>query len=44
MNSASRSDIKYVIVDWDVVVDDGRLGTADEERLVKDVQEATIEI
>ena len=39
VNSASRSDVKYVIVDGVVVVDEGRLVTIDEVKLVREVQE-----
>lgn len=44
VNSASRSDVRYVIVNGDIVVDNGRLLTVDEDRLVKEVQEATLKI
>jgi len=42
VNSASRSDVRWVIVDGRIVVEDGRLTTIDEERLIKQVQK-TIE-
>ncbi len=41
VNSASRSDVRRVIVDGRIVVEDGRLTTIDEERLIKQVQKTT---
>jgi 5-methylthioadenosine/S-adenosylhomocysteine deaminase len=41
VNSANRSDVKHVIVNGELVVDDGVLKTVDEEKLVREVQKAT---
>jgi len=40
VNSCQRSDVKTVIVDGEVVVEDGRLLTIDQDELVKEVQRA----
>ncbi len=40
MNSCQRSDVKTVIVNGEVVVEDGRLLTIDQDELVKEVQRA----
>jgi 5-methylthioadenosine/S-adenosylhomocysteine deaminase len=41
VNNATRDDVKYVIVDGKMVVEDGVLLTIDEPRLVKEVQRVT---
>jgi len=41
VNNATRDDVKYVIVDGELVVEDGVLLTIDEPRLVKEVQRVT---
>ena len=41
VNCAQRSDVQTVIVNGEIVVDEGRLLTIDEEKLVKEVQRAT---
>jgi cytosine/adenosine deaminase-related metal-dependent hydrolase len=41
VNSASRADVEYVIVDGKIIVDEGKLVTIDEEKLVKQVQKTT---
>jgi len=41
VNCATRSDVDYVIVNGDIVVEDGALTTVDEEELVKEVQRTT---
>jgi cytosine/adenosine deaminase-related metal-dependent hydrolase len=38
VNAASRNDVKFVIIDGNVIIDDGFLVTLDEEKLVKEVQ------
>jgi 5-methylthioadenosine/S-adenosylhomocysteine deaminase len=40
VNSCQRSDVKTVIVNGEVVVEDGRLLTIDQDELVKEVQRA----
>jgi cytosine/adenosine deaminase-related metal-dependent hydrolase len=40
VNCAQRSDVRTVIVDGKVLVEDGRLLYVDEDKLVRDVQEA----
>jgi len=40
VNSMSRSDVKTVIVDGEIVVEDGILLTVDMHDLVRDVQKA----
>jgi 5-methylthioadenosine/S-adenosylhomocysteine deaminase len=44
INSSQRSDVRWVIVDGKVVVDDGKLTTIDERKLLRDVQKAGEEI
>ena len=41
VNAASRSDVEYVIVNGKVIVDEGKLLTIDESKLVKQVQKTT---
>ena len=41
VNSATREDVDYVVVDGVVVVDEGVLLTVDEEKLVSQVQTTT---
>jgi 5-methylthioadenosine/S-adenosylhomocysteine deaminase len=41
VNAATRQDVKYVMVDGEMVVEDGVLLTVDEEKLVKQVQKTT---
>ena len=41
VNNATRDDVKYVIVDGRLVLEDGILLTIDEASLVKEVQQAT---
>jgi hypothetical protein len=38
VNSCQRSDVKTVIVNGEVVVENGRLLTIDQDKLVKEVQ------
>ncbi len=40
INSSQRSDVKWVIVDGKVVVEEGQLTTIDEKKLLKDTQKA----
>jgi hypothetical protein len=40
VNCAQRGDVRTVIVDGKTLVDNGRLLYVDEERLVREVQEA----
>ena len=44
VNSATRSDIAYVLVNGEVVVENGKLLTIDEKKLVKQVQKTTEEV
>ena len=44
VNASSRSDVDYVIVNGQVIVEKGKLLTIDEENLVKQVQKTTEEI
>jgi cytosine/adenosine deaminase-related metal-dependent hydrolase len=44
VNSASRNDVEYVIIDGKVVVNDGKLVTLNEKKLVKEVQKKTEKI
>jgi cytosine/adenosine deaminase-related metal-dependent hydrolase len=41
VNNATRADVRYVIVNGEMVVDDGVLLTVDEAKLVQEVQRAT---
>ncbi len=41
VNSATRADVDYVIVNGEIVVEKGKLLTIDEKRLVKQVQKIT---
>ena len=41
VNNATRDDVKYVIVDGEIVVEDGVLLTVDEARLAREVQRAS---
>jgi len=41
INSANRSDVKHVIVNGEIVVEDGNLKTIDEKKLVSNVQKVT---
>ncbi len=41
VNCATRSDVDYVIVNGEIVVEDGKLVTIDEEKIVKQVQKIT---
>lgn len=41
VNAATRQDVRYVIVDGEMVVEDGVLLTVDEEELVRQVQRTT---
>jgi 5-methylthioadenosine/S-adenosylhomocysteine deaminase len=40
INSSQRSDVRWVIVDGKIVVEDGKLTTIDERKLLRDVQRA----
>jgi cytosine/adenosine deaminase-related metal-dependent hydrolase len=44
VNSSSRDDVRYVIIDGKIVIDNGDLVTIDEERLIKKVQETAQDI
>lgn len=39
VNSSSRSDVKYVIVDGELVIEEGKMLTIDESNTIKEVQE-----
>jgi cytosine/adenosine deaminase-related metal-dependent hydrolase len=41
VNAASRADIEYVIVNGKIILEEGKLLTIDEEKLVKQVQKTT---
>jgi cytosine/adenosine deaminase-related metal-dependent hydrolase len=41
VNASSRSDVDYVIVNGEVIVEKGRILTIDEEKLLKQVQKTT---
>jgi cytosine/adenosine deaminase-related metal-dependent hydrolase len=44
VNAATRADVEYVIVNGEIIVEDGRLLTVDESELLKQVQKTTEKI